>query len=173
MGEVIGLSYVGADSRRHFIHGTLIVASKTTNTEATGRTTPVDAYVGKRIRLRRGELGMTQERLADALGLTFQQVQKYEKGANRVGASRLFDLARVLEVPIGYFFDELSPQASALGDFSHADIPTIPSSDPTLKRETLDLMRAYNNIRDPQIRRRIFDLARALADGLNPQRQDN
>ena len=69
---------------------------------------PVDVHVGGRVRLRRMLLGMSQEKLGEHLGLTFQQVQKYEKGANRIGASRLFDIARVLDVPIGYFFEEMS-----------------------------------------------------------------
>src|SRR5216684_737109 len=76
--------------------------------EKDGRPSPIDVHVGSRIRLRRTLLGLSQERLGDALGLTFQQVQKYERGANRVGASRLFDLSRVLDVPISYFFDEMS-----------------------------------------------------------------
>ena len=70
---------------------------------------PIDVHVGSRIRLRRTLLGMSQERLAEAIGLTFQQVQKYERGANRVGSSRLFDLARVLDVPVAYFFEDLAP----------------------------------------------------------------
>src|SRR5690348_7052572 len=68
---------------------------------------PIDVHVGSRIRLRRTLLGMSQERLAEAIGLTFQQVQKYERGANRVGSSRLFDLARVLDVPVSYFFEDM------------------------------------------------------------------
>src|SRR5438876_11990831 len=74
---------------------------------------PVDVHVGSRVRLRRTLLGMSQEKLGDAIGLTFQQVQKYERGANRVGSSRLFDLARVLDVPVSYFFDEMSASTSA------------------------------------------------------------
>ena len=78
------------------------------------RASPVDGHVGVRIRLRRTLMGMSQERLGDALGLTFQQVQKYERGVNRVGASRLFDLSRVLDVPIGFFFDDMpEPMAGA------------------------------------------------------------
>ncbi|HIC80951.1 MAG TPA: XRE family transcriptional regulator, partial [Kiloniellaceae bacterium] len=73
----------------------------------TGGPNPVDVHVGGRVRLRRTLLGMSQEKLGEAIGLTFQQVQKYERGANRVGASRLFDLSRVLDVPVGFFFDEM------------------------------------------------------------------
>src|SRR5579872_1601759 len=70
-----------------------------------GKPNPVDAHVGTRVRMRRTLLGMSQEKLGDSLGLTFQQVQKYERGANRVGASRLFELSRVLDVPVSFFFD--------------------------------------------------------------------
>ncbi len=75
--------------------------------ERDSRPSPIDIHVGSRVRLRRTLLGMSQERLGDALGLTFQQVQKYERGVNRVGASRLFDISRVLDVPISYFFDDM------------------------------------------------------------------
>ena len=80
------------------------------------RPSPIDVHVGSRVRLRRTLLGMSQERLGEALGLTFQQVQKYERGVNRIGASRLFDLARVLDVPIGFFFDAVS--------YTHLTLPT-------------------------------------------------
>ncbi|MBX9635255.1 MAG: helix-turn-helix domain-containing protein [Magnetospirillum sp.] len=124
----------------------------------TGRSTPVDAHVGRRIRQRRTVLGMSQEKLAEAMGLTFQQVQKYEKGNNRVGASRLFDLSRVLDVPIAYFFDELSEAVQA-----PAPPADVTAETPSLKRETLDLVRAYYDIQDPEIRRRVQELAKALA----------
>lgn len=141
-----------------------IVADITTGQgESTGRTNEVDTSVGKRIRLRRTGLGLSQEKLAEALGLTFQQVQKYEKGANRVGASRLFDLARVLQVPVEYFFEDLPPHPSADQPGQDA-VPDAPNGDEELKRETLDLVQAYNTIRNPLVRRRVVDLARALAD---------
>src|SRR5579883_3316499 len=76
------------------------------------RPNPIDVHVGSRVRLRRTLLGMSQEKLGDAIGLTFQQVQKYERGANRVGASRLFELSRVLDVPVSFFFDELDPDTA-------------------------------------------------------------
>src|SRR5246127_5649896 len=78
-----------------------------------GKPNPVDVHVGSRVRLRRTLLGMSQEKLGEAIGLTFQQVQKYERGANRIGASRLFDLSRVLDVPVEYFFDDMSAEVSA------------------------------------------------------------
>src|SRR3990170_3875461 len=81
----------------------------------TGRPNPVDIHVGARVRLRRTLLGMSQEKLGEAIGLTFQQVQKYERGANRIGSSRLYDLSRVLEVPVSFFFEEMSPGTGARG----------------------------------------------------------
>jgi transcriptional regulator with XRE-family HTH domain len=122
---------------------------------------PVDVHVGSRVRLRRTLLGMSQEKLGDAIGLTFQQVQKYERGANRIGASRLYDLARVLDVPVAYFFEELSDGSATAGTGDHATEPF--QSNPMMKRETLELVRAYLRITDPQIKRRLFELAKALA----------
>ena len=122
---------------------------------------PVDVHVGSRVRLRRTLLGMSQEKLGDALGLTFQQVQKYERGANRVGASRLYDLSRVLDVPVSYFFDEFGARQPSESSSGGSADPSSP--DPIMKRETLELVRAYLRIADPQIKRRIFELTKALA----------
>src|SRR5256885_4646469 len=80
-----------------------------------GKPNPVDVHVGARVRLRRTLLGMSQEKLGDAIGLTFQQVQKYERGANRIGASRLYDLSRVLDVPVSYFFEEFGETSPVSG----------------------------------------------------------
>lgn len=133
--------------------------------ESTGRTNEVDASVGKRIRLRRTTLGLSQEKLAEALGLTFQQVQKYERGANRVGASRLFDLSRVLDVPVSFFFDDMSEEVESLSPRLISGLAEEPAgfeADPMTKRETLELVRAYYRITDPQVRKRVLDLAKAL-----------
>lgn len=130
---------------------------------------PTDVHVGARVRLRRTLLGMSQEKLGDAIGLTFQQVQKYERGANRVGASRLYDLSRVLDVPVSFFFEDiaasgaLEPGAGGLAEAAEGY-----EADPMLKRETLELVRAYYKITDPHIRRRLFDLAKALAKSADP-----
>jgi transcriptional regulator with XRE-family HTH domain len=112
---------------------------------------------------------MSQERLGEALGLTFQQVQKYERGVNRVGASRLFDLSRVLDVPISFFFDDMpdsltatfgGPAARRATGFSE---PSDSFADDTLnRRETLELVRAYYRITDPAIRKRVFDLIKSM-----------
>ena len=104
---------------------------------------------------------MSQEKLGDAIGLTFQQVQKYERGANRIGASRLYDLSRVLDVPVAYFFEELADSALSSGTGENATEAF--QSNPMMKRETLELVRAYLRISDPQIKRRLFELAKALA----------
>ena len=128
---------------------------------------PVDVHVGTRVRLRRTLLGLSQEKLGEAIGLTFQQVQKYERGANRVGSSRLYDLARVLDVPIAYFFDEMpgavqDKSPSRLMGLAHP--PTVEyEPDPMAKRETLELVRAYYKIGDPAVRKRIFELTKSIA----------
>ena len=124
---------------------------------------PVDVHVGTRVRLRRTLLGMTQTGLGQAIGLTFQQVQKYERGVNRIGSSRLYDLARVLEVPVNFFFDEmpkeLAPKSKSGGasDGAEAFDPDIVS-----KRETLELVRAYYKIESPLVRKRLFEMVKAL-----------
>jgi transcriptional regulator with XRE-family HTH domain len=136
---------------------------------------PIDSHVGTRIRLRRTLMGMSQERLGEALGLTFQQIQKYERGVNRVGASRLFDLSRVLDVPISFFFDDLPDLTS---NSSNGDSPTVRHSagratpfaqgqeifgeDTVNRRETLELIRAYYRITDPSVRKRVFELVKSL-----------
>ena len=138
-------------------------------TDKESRASPIDTHVGARIRLRRTLMGMSQERLGEALGLTFQQVQKYERGVNRIGASRLFDLARVLDVPIGFFFDDMPDgmggTTSALPRRTSAGFADSQDSfeDDTLhRRETLELVRAYYRITDPAVRKRVFDLIKSL-----------
>lgn len=121
---------------------------------------PVDLHVGGRIKLRRNFLGMSQEKLGKAIGLTFQQVQKYEKGTNRVGASRLFELSQVLSVPVSYFF-EGAPADAKSGDPS--SVAEAGEGDPLARRETIDLIRAYYSIENPAVRRRFLDLVRSMA----------
>lgn len=138
------------------------------------RPSPIDVHVGSRIRLRRTLMGMSQERLGDSLGLTFQQVQKYERGVNRVGASRLYDLSRVLDVPIAFFFDDMpenrGPAIAGVAGFAEKpDGYGAPADDPLAKRETLELVRAYYRITDPAVRKRVFDLIKSMgpADASN------
>ena len=128
---------------------------------------PIDIHVGKRIRQRRTLLGMSQEKLAALIGLTFQQVQKYERGANRVGSSRLFDLGKVLNVPVSYFFEDM-PHAvenktpSRLMGLSTPPAPEPFQTDPMLKRETLELVRAYYKISKKSVRKQVMELIKSL-----------
>ena len=134
---------------------------------------PIDIRVGSRVRLRRNMLGLSQEKLGEAIGLTFQQVQKYERGANRIGASRLHELSRVLDVPVSFFFDDTDPvRAPAIpGGFAEEPAAAF-ESDPLRKRETFDLVEAYFAVEDTTVRRRMLDLAKALAEGeRNPEKQ--
>ena len=134
----------------------------------TGKPNPIDVHVGSRVRLRRTLLGMSQEKLGEAIGLTFQQVQKYERGANRIGASRLFDLSRVLDVPVSFFFDDMPADAEMPGEEAVASYVEEKSGgyepDPMAKRETLELVRAYYRINDASVRKRLFELTKAVAN---------
>jgi len=125
---------------------------------------PIDLHVGARVRQRRTLLGLSQEKLGDRLNLTFQQVQKYERGANRIGASRLYELSRVLDVPVSYFFDD-APETGAGPMEGLAE--ALPSADfdpdPMAKLETLELVRAYYKIDDEPTRRKLFELAKSIA----------
>ncbi len=118
---------------------------------------PVDVHVGMRLRQRRTLLGMSQEKLAKSFGVSFQQVQKYERGANRISASRLHLLTRILDIPVSYFFEGLP---SSVKDRPLPADPEAP--DRMTSRETLELVRAYYRILDPGVRKRLVDLARAL-----------
>jgi transcriptional regulator with XRE-family HTH domain len=134
------------------------------------RPNPIDAHVGSRVRLRRILLGMSQERLAEQLGLTFQQVQKYEKGINRIGASRLFDLAHVLGVPVQFFYEKAPSTEGAGGSAVGFAEQTTEGyiSDFLSSREGLELNRAFVRIADHKVRRSIIDLVRLLAREENP-----
>ncbi|WP_404969458.1 helix-turn-helix domain-containing protein [Thalassospira profundimaris] len=132
---------------------------------ASGKPNPVDIHVGARVRLRRTLLGMSQEKLGEAIGLTFQQVQKYERGANRVGASRLYDLSRVLEVPVSFFFDDMPEEVSSKSVHERREMSESPDpfdNDPMNRRETLELVRAYYRITDPNQRKKIFELVKSM-----------
>jgi transcriptional regulator with XRE-family HTH domain len=123
---------------------------------------PIDAHVGGRIRLRRNMLGMSQEKLGESLGITFQQVQKYEKGTNRVGASRLQAIANVMTVPVSFFFDDApGSERSQSGGFAEESMATSVMEFCT-SAEGIQLNRAFTTIADPKVRRRIIDLVRSL-----------
>jgi transcriptional regulator with XRE-family HTH domain len=124
----------------------------------------VDTHVGSRVRLRRMLLGMSQEKLGESLGLTFQQVQKYEKGVNRIGASRLFDLAQVLGVPVQFFYDELGAGEAGQAAHGFAERPAESYVVDFLgSRDGLELNKAFVRITDAKVRRSVIDLVRSLA----------
>jgi transcriptional regulator with XRE-family HTH domain len=134
---------------------------------------PVDTHAGTRLKLRRNMLGMSQEQLAKALGLTFQQIQKYERGTNRMGASRLYHISRLLNVSTEWFFEELpKPILLRFGfsDNKQAPLEGAPASAPGLdpelmqRRETFDLIRSYYSINSPKRRRSVFEVIKGMAD---------
>jgi len=120
---------------------------------------PVDVHVGKRIRHRRWLVGMTQQQLAEKVGIKFQQIQKYETGMNRVSASRLWDIAASLSVPVSFFFEGLSEDQTDEQQMAQTDVPLDLLKD----KEALELVRSYYSIPETQ-RRRLFELARVLSD---------
>ena len=125
---------------------------------------PVDVHVGGRVRLRRMLLGMSQDRLGEALGLTFQQVQKYEKGVNRIGASRIFEIAKILDVPIQYFYDDFEGRPAQNYGFAEGD------GDANFMQmlhspEGVQLCRHFAEIKDPKVRKRVLDLVKTLSEG--------
>lgn len=141
---------------------------------------PVDLHVGKQLRKQRIIMGMSQEALAGAVGITFQQVQKYERGVNRMSSSRLFEFARVLNVQVSYFFEGLEESANAANSnnqgansnssnhganygVAESDAPEFVSEN-TYTRESLELMRCFHRLKNPQVKRRILELTRAVAD---------
>ena len=135
----------------------------------------IDMHVGKRVRLRRTLLGMSQEQLGTELNITFQQVQKYERGANRISASRLWDIGQILDVPISYFFDDMSQDTmkSSLrcigrgGEVvnQHGD----QLRDSLARRETLELVRTYYTIEKPIVRKRISEMVKSIATTLSDE----
>ncbi len=120
---------------------------------------PIDIQVGNRVRIRRMLIGMSQERLGDHLGLTFQQVQKYEKGVNRIGAGRLFEVARILNVPVNFFYEGVSEGQPGLGESDGAPVMDFVSSG-----EGLQLSLAFMKIKEAKVRKRVLDLVKSLAE---------
>jgi transcriptional regulator with XRE-family HTH domain len=131
---------------------------------------PVDKYVGSRVRMRRIMLGMSQEKLGEALGLTFQQVQKYEKGTNRVGASRLQQISEILQVPVSFLFDGGPSGASGADGFSEGSSPAY-VSDFLATSEGLALTRAFTRITDAKLRRSIVELVEQIAAREGPDQR--
>lgn len=138
-----------------------------------GEPNPIDVHVGNRIRLRRTLLGLSQEKLATLLGLTFQQVQKYERGMNRVGASRLWDIGKVLEVPIGFFYEDMekgvanqSPRMFSIPDSTPTELAEDNDGidlDPMHRQETIELVKAYYKIGNRKAAKHMFDLIVAMS----------
>ena len=125
---------------------------------------PIDVHVGSRVRLRRNMLGMSQEKLGEALGITFQQIQKYEKGANRVGASRLQAIATVLNVPVSFFFEDAPGENGQVIRGLSEESSTAYVVDFLNSSEGLQLNRAFVKIADPKVRRKIVDLVKSLGE---------
>ena len=135
----------------------------------------IDIHVGRQIRLQRTLLGLSQEQLAKGLSITFQQIQKYERGANRISASRLWDIAQIIDVPISYFFDDMtddvmqsSPRRISRGAEHSIDDESV--RDPMARRETLELVRTYYSIEKPKVRKRIAEMVKAIAVTINEKR---
>ena len=138
---------------------------------------PIDIHVGSRIRLRRTLMGLSQEKLGHEMDLTFQQVQKYERGANRVSASRLYNLSTIMDVPVSFFFDDMDPEVSqgnSATSFRAEESPEqagegqVPPN-AMFKRETLELVRSYYRIKDPATRKALYNLVKATATSFSPQ----
>ena len=138
-------------------------------TKTKGTPNKMDVHVGQRLRVRRALLGLSQEKLAESIGLTFQQIQKYERGTNRVSAGRLFELSKVLDVPVSYFFEQYGQDGSnnlaqGMADndqagFEHEDIMS--------RKETLDLVRTYYSVKDEAARKDIMKFIKSMADRIN------
>lgn len=138
---------------------------------ADGTPNPIDLHVGKRMHLRRTMMGMSQERLASELGITFQQVQKYEKGLNRIGASRLWDVAQVLGVDVGFFYEDLdenSRDKSPRKISNHFQLSDGSEEffdmDAWLRKDVITLIKAYTKIKDPNIAKNVLNLVESMAE---------
>lgn len=147
-------------------NATPVQPSADTDAKAGHVSHPVDVHVGARVRLRRQLLGLNQKELAAMLGLSFQQVQKFERGRDRIAASRLYDIANALNVPVSFFFDALPAAETGLTASAQAGA-TAQAGDERLK-ESLNLMRAYRNVNDPALRKRLLDLVRSMGDARDP-----
>ncbi|NCB49479.1 MAG: XRE family transcriptional regulator [Alphaproteobacteria bacterium] len=143
---------------------------------ADGSPNPIDVHVGMKLKSRRILLGLSQEKLGQALGLTFQQIQKYEKGLNRIGASRLYDIANVLNISIQYFFEDISEEVGKLSprNITDAEVPYALEEQTKMfkgnlfnKKETLELLRAYYSIENRTIAQKVLNLVKSLS--ANPE----
>lgn len=131
-----------------------------------GTPDPVDVHVGQRLRVRRSLLGLSQEKLADSIGLTFQQIQKYERGMNRISAGRLYQFSKILDVPIAYFYDQFAGKSRFKATLGMADNDQeeFTVGDLMQNKETIDLIRAYYTIDNPEIRKDIMKFIRSMGN---------
>ncbi|MCC6598036.1 MAG: helix-turn-helix transcriptional regulator [Alphaproteobacteria bacterium] len=136
-----------------------------------GTPNDIDTHVGQRLRVRRSLLGLSQEKLAESIGLTFQQVQKYERGTNRVSASRLYDISNVLNVPVSYFFEQIGEMGASapesLPGLSDNKQEEFEGEDVMSRKETLDLVRIYYSVPDPDARRDIVKFIKSMTERLS------
>lgn len=138
-------------------------ATTTPTTPVPHKPNPVDVHVGSRVRLRRTLLGMTQGKLGEAVSLTFQQIQKYERGANRIGSSRLYQFAQILDVPVSFFFDDMPVDIASGAIIDPDSNPALSEENQFARRETLELVRAYYAIDSTAVRKRVFELVKVVA----------
>ncbi len=124
----------------------------------------IDAHVGRRLRLRRTLLGMNQSALGHTVDITFQQIQKYENGKNRIGSSRLYQFSQILDVPVSFFFDEMPKELAGRPPGSSGDQVAVGEDDQMLRRETLELVRAYYRISNPGNRKRAREFVKLISD---------
>lgn len=139
-----------------------------------GRASSIDEYVGARLKQRRTLMGLSQEKLADAVGITFQQIQKYENGANRVSAGRLFEFSTILGVPINYFFEKIAPKqdhgAFGLAESEQAGFES--QGDLIQKKETIDLIRTYYQIKNEDQRRDLLKMLKTMVKNMQPAEEE-
>ncbi|MCK5284725.1 MAG: helix-turn-helix transcriptional regulator [Alphaproteobacteria bacterium] len=126
----------------------------------------VDVHVGQRLRIRRSLLGLSQEKLAESIGLTFQQIQKYERGMNRISAGRLYQFSKILSIPISYFYDNIQNISSKelTHGLSDSEQEEFNNEDIMQSKETLDMIRMYYSIKDPEMRKDIFKFIKSMAE---------
>lgn len=146
---------------------------KTAPQRKKGKANSIDEYVGTQLRQRRSLLGFSQEKLAEQVGITFQQIQKYENGANRISASRLYEFSKVLDIPVTFFFDNYDQSESPLiFGMADNDQSAFEGPDDVLKRkETIELIRVYYSIENPKLRKDLFKLVKSMAENLKNQDQ--
>ncbi len=143
---------------------------KIDSTKKKGRANSIDEHVGVQLRQRRALLGFSQEKLAEQVGITFQQIQKYENGANRVSASRLYEFSKVLDIPVSFFFDNYGSNENRTVGFAENDQAPFEGAGDIMKRkETLELIRVYYSIENPKLRKDLFKLVKSMAENLKSQ----